>query len=442
MSQFDGQGNKGQNSEQNGRPTYEYYSYPSGQNDRSQEEYQWNFSDYENAGRQPRRPGKRNRGMRAFAMVLGGVFVVGLMVFAGYGLYSLFAENPLSNKNTASQVSSSSELKLYDNPQTEEDGANSDGTLTTKQISKNVMPSVVGVVQYKKSMPYVSTGQGSGIILDTDGYIVTNAHVVADADGVKVVLYNGEECTARIVGTDTKSDVAVLKISASNLTPAKLGNSDQLEIGEDVIAIGNPGGLSNSVSKGIVSGLNRTVETNLGASMECIQTDAAINPGNSGGALVNQYGYVIGINSSKIAATDYEGIGFAIPINNAKPIIEDLKAYGEVQGRVRLGVEVRMIDSVLAKLNNIPVGAMITSVEKTSDAYQQGLLAGDIITSVDGVEITDYEVLSNQITSHKPGDSVSLRVYRTGQNNTSQTLEFTVQLMEDASSETLASQSN
>ena len=290
----------------------------------------------------------------------------------------------------------------------------------------------MGVVQYQKSRPYVATGQGSGIILDADGYIVTNAHVVADADGVKVVLYNGEEYTAIIVGSDTKSDVAVLKISASNLTPAKLGNSDQLEIGEDVIAIGNPGGLSNSVSKGIVSGLNRTVETNLGASMECIQTDAAINPGNSGGALVNEYGYVVGINSSKIAATDYEGIGFAIPINDAKPIIEDLKSYGEVQGRVRLGVEVRMIDSVLAKLNNIPTGAMVISVEKTSDAYQQGLIAGDIIIRIDGKDITAYEDLSNQISSHQPGDSVTLEVYRTGQNNTSQTIQITVQLMEDS----------
>lgn len=295
------------------------------------------------------------------------------------------------------------------------------------------MPSVVGVVQYQKSRPYVATGQGSGIILDTDGYIVTNAHVVADADGVKVVLYNGDEYTATIIGSDTKSDIAVLKINASNLTPAKLGNSDQLEIGEDVIAIGNPGGLSNSVSKGIVSGLNRTVETNLGASMECIQTDAAINPGNSGGALVNEYGYVVGINSSKIAATDYEGIGFAIPINDAKPIIEDLKAYGEVQGRVRLGIEVRMIDSVLAKLNNIPMGAMVLSVEKTSDAYQQGLIAGDIIIRIDGQDITAYEDLSNQISGHQPGDSVTLEVYRTGQNNTSQTLEITVQLMQDTS---------
>ena len=269
--------------------------------------------------------------------------------------------------------------------------------------------------------------------MDTDGYIVTNAHVVADADGVKVVLYNGDEYTATIIGSDTKSDIAVLKINASNLTPAKLGNSDQLEIGEDVIAIGTPGGLSNSVSKGIVSGLNRTVETNLGASMECIQTDAAINPGNSGGALVNEYGYVVGINSSKIAATDYEGIGFAIPINDAKPIIEDLKAYGEVQGRVRLGIEVRMIDSVLAKLNNIPMGAMVLSVEKTSDAYQQGLIAGDIIIRIDGQDITAYEDLSNQISGHQPGDSVTLEVYRTGQNNTSQTLEITVQLMQDTS---------
>ncbi len=432
MNQYGPQGDPSQKGQDHGRPTYEYYSYSSSREKQNpQEEYQWNFAEYENAGRQSRRPGKRNRGMRAFAMVLGGVFVAGMMAFAGYGLWSLFAENPLTN--TSSQaVSSSSDLKLYDNPQIEEESS-PDGVLSTKQISKNVLPSVVGVVQYQKSRPYVATGQGSGIILDTDGYIVTNAHVVADADGVKVVLYNGEEYTASIVGTDTKSDVAVLKISASNLTPAKLGNSDQLEIGEDVIAIGNPGGLSNSVSKGIVSGLNRTVETNLGSSMECIQTDAAINPGNSGGALVNEYGYVVGINSSKIAATDYEGIGFAIPINDAKPIIEDLKSYGEVQGRVRLGVEVRMIDSVLAKLNNIPTGAMVISVEKTSDAYQQGLIAGDIIIRVDGTDITAYEDLSNQISSHQPGDSVTLEVYRTGQNNTSQTLQITVQLMEDTS---------
>ncbi|HJB26262.1 MAG TPA: trypsin-like peptidase domain-containing protein [Firmicutes bacterium] len=431
MNQYGPQGDHGQNEQKKGRPTYEYYSYSSGQEKQnSQEEYQWNFAEYENASRQSRRPGKRNRGMRAFALVLGGVFVVGMMAFAGYGLWSLFAENPLANTSSQS-VSSSSDLKLYDNPQTTEESS-PDGVLSTKQISKNVLPSVVGVVQYQKSRPYVATGQGSGIILDADGYIVTNAHVVADADGVKVVLYNGEEYTAIIVGSDTKSDVAVLKISASNLTPAKLGNSDQLEIGEDVIAIGNPGGLSNSVSKGIVSGLNRTVETNLGASMECIQTDAAINPGNSGGALVNEYGYVVGINSSKIAATDYEGIGFAIPINDAKPIIEDLKSYGEVQGRVRLGVEVRMIDSVLAKLNNIPTGAMVISVEKTSDAYQQGLIAGDIIIRIDGKDITAYEDLSNQISSHQPGDSVTLEVYRTGQNNTSQTIQITVQLMEDS----------
>ncbi len=433
MNQYGSQGEHGGQEPNHDRPTYEYYSYSSGQEKQhAQEEYRWDFAEYENANRQSRRPGKRNRGMRAFALVLGGIFVIGMMTFAGYGLWSLFAESPLTNTSSQS-VSSSSDLKLYDNPETTEEETNTDGVLTTKQISKNAMPSVVGVVQYQKSRPYVATGQGFGIILDTDGYIVTNAHVVADADGVKVVLYNGDEYTATIIGSDTKSDIAVLKINASNLTPAKLGNSDQLEIGEDVIAIGNPGGLSNSVSKGIVSGLNRTVETNLGASMECIQTDAAINPGNSGGALVNEYGYVVGINSSKIAATDYEGIGFAIPINDAKPIIEDLKAYGEVQGRVRLGIEVRMIDSVLAKLNNIPMGAMVLSVEKTSDAYQQGLIAGDIIIRIDGQDITAYEDLSNQISGHQPGDSVTLEVYRTGQNNTSQTLEITVQLMQDTS---------
>jgi serine protease Do len=279
-----------------------------------------------------------------------------------------------------------------------------------------------------------STGQGSGIIMSKDGYIITNAHVVEGADGIKVVLDNSEEYEATLVGKDTKTDLAVIKIKANNLTAANFGDSSQMEVGETVIAIGNPSGLdlAGSVTQGIVSAVDRLVKGSSGYSMKCIQTDAAINPGNSGGALVNQYGQVIGINSAKIAATEYEGIGFSIPMNEAKPIIDNLIKYGYIKDRARLGISFQMIDEVYAKIKDVPTGLYIKEIDQTTDTYKKGVRVGDIVTKIDGKKITDADAVSELLKTKKPGQTVKLTVYRlslTGGNPS--TFDVTVALGED-----------
>ena len=279
------------------------------------------------------------------------------------------------------------------------------------------MPSAVGIVAYIQSSQSIFGGeqsQGSGIILSEDGYIVTNQHVIDGATSVKVVLNDGSEYNASVVGEDEKTDLAVLKIEATGLTPAEFGNSDQMQIGEQVIAVGNPGGLelAGSVTVGYVSAVNRPITTSNGGTIDCIQTDAAINPGNSGGALVNTYGQVIGINSQKIAATEYEGIGFAISINEAQPIINDLIQYGYVRGRVVMGITMQMIDQISAQMYGYQPGVGVVSVEENSPASKAGLVPGDIITEIDGEALTSTEVLTGILEEHKPGDVITLTVYR------------------------------
>ena len=272
----------------------------------------------------------------------------------------------------------------------------------------------MGYIQSQQSIFGGEQSQGSGIILSADGYIVTNAHVVSGATSIKVVLNDNSEYNATVVGSDEKTDLAVLKIDATGLTPAEFGNSDQMQIGEQVIAIGNPGGLelAGTLTVGYVSAVNRPITTTGGSTIDCIQTDAAINPGNSGGALVNSYGQVIGINSQKIAATEYEGIGFAISINEAQPIINDLIEYGYVRGRVVMGITMQIIDPTFAAIYGYQPGIGVVSVEQNSPAAKAGLVAGDIITAIDGESITSQETLTSILEGHKPGDVIELTVYR------------------------------
>lgn len=210
----------------------------------------------------------------------------------------------------------SEETQLYVKEEGEE------APLSTVEIAQKTLPSVAGIVTYQENETE-PLNQGSGLIFSQDGYIITNAHVVSGADGINVVLYNGEQYEGFVVGVDNRTDIAVLKIQAQNLYSAVFGDSEQLQVGEDVVAVGNPGGLelAGSVTRGIVSAVNRPVRTSFssGYTVQCIQTDAAINPGNSGGPLVDSYGRVMGINSSKIATVDYEGIGFSIPSNTVLP---------------------------------------------------------------------------------------------------------------------------
>ncbi len=397
-------------------PSYEGYA-------KQNESYRWSYDDYQQPAKE-KKSKKNSRGLKIFAGILGGIVMVGVLTLAGFGVASLMQDNT-SNEVVPSEESTAPSstvqaalpehnLTLTDKPE-EEKEILSNGKLTIPQRAEKVKASVVGIVNYQQSsgsMYTTGAGEGSGIIMSEDGYIITNAHVIEDAVGLKVVLDDGSEYSAQIVGSDSKTDLAVIKIEATGLSPAEFGNSDQLEVGEQLIAVGNPTGLQlgGTLTVGYVSALNRQIDTT--SEMNYIQTDAAINPGNSGGALANEYGQVIGINSSKISGTDIEGLGFAIAINDAQPIIDDLMNYGYVKGRVRMGISVYEMDSFTAQLNNVPQGLVVAGIEANTPAANSGLVPGDIITAIDGKEIYQYNNISEMLKGKKPGETIVLSVFR------------------------------
>ena len=320
--------------------------------------------------------------------------------------------------------------------------------LSNEDIVEKMLPSVVGIksefniassgyngnfgfgFSNKQSSSDTVPATGTGFIISEDGYIVTNAHVIYDSEygsglseSISVILNDESEYDAEVVGYDTDFDLAVLKINAECLTAAEFGNSDALKLGESVIAIGNPLGfdLMNTVTSGIVSGKDRNVTINE-KSMTLLQTDAAINSGNSGGPLINKYGQVIGINSSMMSSsysqTTIEGIGFAIPSNEASKIVKDLIEYGYVTGKPQLGISCEDVTSNISRMYNLPVGVYVTSVNKGSSADKAGLRTGDIITAVDGKEIQTTSELLTEKKLHSAGDEISVTFTRNGSSQT------------------------
>ena len=300
----------------------------------------------------------------------------------------------------------------------------------TAAIAKKVQPSVVGIkVEYSVNSFFnqssTATASGSGVIISEDGYILTNNHIVntssdssyyevSKANSVKVYLYGDSTAyDATIVGTDSLTDLAVIKIDKTGLPAAELGNSDSVEVGSFAMAIGNPLGLDNSVTLGTVSAVNREVTDSDGKKFTLIQTDAAINSGNSGGALVNSYGQVIGINTLKLSGDGVEGIGFAIPINSTKDVREQLIQYGKVK-RPYIGIGGINVDEAKSKYYNLPVGVYVQSVEDFSSAQKAGIKVGDVITAIDGTTITTMDELNNIKYSHSIGDTVTLKLVREG----------------------------
>lgn len=268
-----------------------------------------------------------------------------------------------------------------------------------------------------------SDSEGSGIIYTADGYIVTNYHVIEDAisnqsiSKVYVTLPNSdEEIEASIIGADSVTDIAVIKIQKEGLSAATFDDSNNLKVGELVVAIGNPLGreLAGSITVGYVSALNRTLTSN-GRTYKLLQTDAAINPGNSGGALVSSSGKVIGINTVKIGATDVEGIGFAIPSNIAKPIVDELIKNGKIV-RPYIGISGISLDDNMAKRYNLVKGVYVAKIESSSAAYNAGIKVGDVIVKIDDKEITTIEELNEIKNSKSVGDTVKITVYRDGKN--------------------------
>ena len=297
-----------------------------------------------------------------------------------------------------------------------------DGELTPKQVVAKVKPSVVCIENFQGAQMVQAAGEGSGIIMDAEGYIITNQHVVEGATSLKVVLYDGTTVDATLVGSDTTTDLAVIKIDPDglNLQPAEFGDSTALEQGDFVMCVGNPGGLafSSSSTFGTVSAVDRPLATtDSGYIMHYIQTDAAVNPGNSGGPLVNMQGQVVGITSSKVVAQGFEGLSFAISIDEAKPVISDLKNYGYVTGRPFLGIKYQFVNEQISMMYNLPVGIYIG--EFTTDTMTSaGCEVGDVLTHADGTPLTSASVLTNLLLSKQIGDTMEFTVYRASTNQT------------------------
>lgn len=281
-------------------------------------------------------------------------------------------------------------------------------------VADQVGPAIVGVNNNVRTWSGGTAlqGSGSGIIFDKSGYIVTNEHVIDGATNVTVTLPGGKKLPAQIIGSDVRSDLAVLKVNAQNLPVAKFGDSSKVRVGDTAIAIGNPLGeeFAGSVTVGVVSAVNRKLYLD-GKMYKLIQTDASINPGNSGGALCNIAGEIIGINTLK--NVDAEGMGFAIPINEAIPIIQALMKNGYVS-RPYIGIEYQFIDEDTANENGVPVGVYVARTVKGGAAEKAGILPGDIIVAFDKVSIDSSETLVEALSKHKVGDVVTLKVYRNG----------------------------
>ena len=306
--------------------------------------------------------------------------------------------------------------------------------LSIPEIVTKVTPSVVGISSEFVIGNMTGTGTGTGIVMSKDGYIITNAHVIENTDygasilakSIMVLMNDQTEYDAEIIGYDSKTDLAILKIEADNLTAAEFGDSSTLQVGELAIAIGNPLSfeLYGTVTGGLISGLNRTFSNESGK-ISLIQTSAPISPGNSGGPLVNSYGQVIGINSAKISGTGAEGIGFAIPINDAIPIIDDLINVGYVTGRPAIGISGEDISQLWARYYNIPMGINVRFISPDSGAERAGIQPGDIIIGINGQSITSMSELNAVKDTFAAGDTVTITVYRDGKD-----IDFEVTLSE------------
>jgi len=358
---------------------------------------------------------------------IAAILSVNIVISGLFGFGGAYLENKLSGTSlsqtttqTASSGVTSSTSTTSDNIIQTTNTDSETGALSIAEIAEKTCDSVVEiatetVVTGGRVGQYVSEGAGSGVIIKSDGYIVTNNHVIDGASKITVKLRNGTSYTATLLGKDSQTDIAVLKIDASNLTAATSGDSSKMVVGELAVAIGNPlGELGGTVTEGIISALDRNIEID-GETMSLLQTSAAINPGNSGGGLFNEYAQLIGIVNAKSSGSGIEGLGFAIPINSAKTVIDDIIKYGYVKGRIDLGVTmVDVSDSRTAMTYRVSeTGVYVTKVSK-----QNGLKAGDRIISVNDTEVTSSSQVKSIVQGLTAGQTAKFTVKRSGQTLT------------------------
>lgn len=304
-----------------------------------------------------------------------------------------------------------------------------EAAMSFQDIYKKVSPSVVFI----RAATGQGIAQGTGVVMSADGYIITNAHVIEGSFRADVVLEDGGQYEALLVGSDAATDLAVLKIDAQGLTPAEFGDSDQMEVGDVVVAIGNPMGeeLRGTMTDGILSAINRDMEVE-GRQMTLLQTTAALNTGNSGGALINDMGQVIGITNMKLMAynSTVEGLGFAIPSRTAKTVVDDLIGYGVVKGRPMLGITVRPLTAEERTGRSLDHGLWVEQVEEKSDAWTRGIRTGDVLLSANGVELSVNDDLLELKNALAVGETIRFCLWREGE-----TLDITVELVEQYSLE-------
>ena len=349
------------------------------------------------------------------------------------------SNSPTENKPTLDELQAGVQITHKVPAETE---FNSDGSFAyTRDLVAAVRDSIVYIEVYTRQYynaeePY---GAGSGIIISSDGYIITNAHVVDEMDRYVVHVTTTDpvegsgvvdEYEAELIGSDTDTDLAVLKVKAEGLQSAVLGDSDDLRLGDDVVVIGNPMGLESSVSRGIVSGLKREQYSSSERGLSSIQTDAAINSGNSGGALFNMYGEVVGVVNSKLVYDYAEGIGFAITINEAKEVINDLISMGYVTGRPILGVTCLEVSEYVGAIQGMTPGLYITDIDRDLAVADSELVVGDTIIKVDDISVTSVSEVSKILADMKPGDAVSVTVVRVDSLGRNKEVEFDIILSE------------
>ena len=413
---------------------YEYNN--NGMNDLHSEQYQGNFST---EPAPPKKP-KNHKTAKVIALVAAVTVLCGGAGFGGAFIANQASQMLIqsisdteSEKETIKDESgrtdvldalqSNTSVQNISNGKTE---FNSDGSYVyTRDMVAAVKDSIVYVEQYVNYRGKDTlAGAGSGIVISKDGYIITNAHVVENSNftvsGFKVKVNTSDPTTgdavtntydAQLIGSDTDTDLAVLKIEAENLTVAKLGDSDQMCLGDDVVVIGNPLGLETSVSKGVVSGMNRQVYDDNEAS--AIQTDAPVNSGNSGGGMFNMHGEVVGIVNMKLISDNAENLSFAITINDAKPVISDLVSKGYVTGRPILGITCIQVSDYLGAVQNMTPGLLVTSIQSDMAIADSDLVVGDTITAVNGTEVRTVDEVSEVLKDKKPGDTITATVVRT-----------------------------
>ena len=379
---------------------------------------------YQNGAVPPQPPKKHKRHGRAVVIGLCSV-AAACLLFAGGALIGHLVYTGDGNVVSASaETGDTPTVQLNSTPDLDPDNYDTVNGLAGEEIYKKVSPSIVSVISTMAN----GTGSGSGVIMSSDGYIITNNHVVEGAQSVTVQLSDGKQYEATIVGTDEQTDLAVIKVEPEEeLTAAEFGNSDDLQPGEYAYAIGSPGGVqfANTITGGRISAINRDVTIN-DRVMTLIQTDASINPGNSGGALINKYGQVVGITSAKLSSSAFgeasiEGMGFAIPINTAKEVVDELIANGYVAGRPSIGITGQNVESADGSI----AGVQVYSIDSRAKAASEGLQVGDVITAVNGTPTPTMDDVNEIKEDMKAGDKITLTVYRL---STGKTLNLTVTL--------------